>query len=246
MEPDFSFLFHRSSKDLSKGHPPIAKDSNQWPKEWKTVYYKGYPRLPKIALPETEKQADFFELIRKRTSRRRMDGKPTTLEGLSLLLKYSCGNIKLAQSGKIMHRAQPSGGERYPIEMYVIVFQGKDDIKPGIYHYNVKEHALDVLWEKEFAPEEAAKIFTYAWAQQASCAFIMTSVFHRSQMKYGERGYRYVLIEAGHIGQNLYLVSEALGMKCCALGGTWDESIDKLLDIDGIGESVVYTVTVSC
>lgn len=74
--------------------------------------------------------------------------------------------------------------------------------------------------------------------------FLMTAVFHRNQVKYGERGYRYILIETGHIGQNLYLVSEAAGIKCRALGGTRDENIEKLLDIDGIGESVVYAVAV--
>ena len=58
--------------------------------------------------------------------------------------------------------------------------------------------------------------------------------------KYGKLGYRYILLEAGHIGQNMYLVSEALGLKCCALGGTRDENLEKLIDIDGVTEAVVY------
>ena len=68
----------------------------------------------------------------------------------------------------------------------------------------------------------------------------MTSQFERTQMKYGERGYRYILLEAGHIGQNICLVSETLGLKCCALGGTMDKNLEELLDIDGETESVVY------
>ena len=70
----------------------------------------------------------------------------------------------------------------------------------------------------------------------------MTAVFSRNQMKYGERGYRYVLLEAGHIGQNMYLNAAALSLKCCALGGTIDSKLEKFLDIDGITESVVYAV----
>jgi SagB-type dehydrogenase family enzyme len=72
----------------------------------------------------------------------------------------------------------------------------------------------------------------------------MTDVFWRNQNKYGERGYRYILLEAGHIGQNIYLVSEALGLKCCALGGTRDENLEELVDIDGVTESVVYALAV--
>lgn len=243
MEPDFSFLFHQSSKNLLKGHPPISQDPKEWPKEWKTVYYKGYPRLPKISLPDIKISKDLFEAIENRRSRKHFEGLPIDLEQISCLLQYSCGNINFVESGRIMHRAQPSGGERYPIEVYPLVLRGEGDLKPGLYHYNVKMHALDVLWQKDFL-KEIENFFTYEWVQQASCVFLMTSVFHRNQIKYGERGYRYILIEAGHIGQNLYLVSEALNLKCRALGGTRDETIENLLDIDGINESLVYAIVV--
>lgn len=171
MEPDFSFLFHQSSKNLSKGHPPIAASAKDWPKEWRTVSYKGYPRFPKISLPATERTKDLFEAIRERRSRKRFDGLPLSLEEISLLLQYSCGNIRLVQSGRIMHRAQPSGGERYPIEVYPLVLKEGLGIKPGLYHYNVKIHALDVLWEHSFLHEEIADLFTYDWVQGASCVF---------------------------------------------------------------------------
>ena len=70
----------------------------------------------------------------------------------------------------------------------------------------------------------------------------MTAVFSRTQNKYGERGYRYVLLEAGHVGQNLALAAEALGLRCAPLAGTRDETIETLLDIDGVTESLVYTL----
>ena len=65
-------------------------------------------------------------------------------------------------------------------------------------------------------------------------------------MKYGERGYRFILQESGHIAQNVYLLCEALGLKCCALGGfrISDEQIEKFLGIDGLTESIVYTLVV--
>ncbi len=59
-------------------------------------------------------------------------------------------------------------------------------------------------------------------------------------IKYKERGYRYILFEAGHLGQNIYLVSKALGLKCCAIGGFDDDKFHELLDIDGDNEAVLY------
>jgi SagB-type dehydrogenase family enzyme len=244
MEPDFSFLYHQSSKDLAKGHPPIPLDAEDWPIEWRTVYYKAYDRLPKIDLPIPKRESDLFETILQRKSRKIMSSQPISLEEVACLLKYSCGNLNLVQSGRIMHRAQPSGGERYPIEVYPLVLTGDNDLKPGLYHYNVKLHALDVLWEKKFSAAELDTYFTFDWVKRSSCVFIMTAVFHRNQIKYGERGYRYILIESGHIGQNMCLVSEAIKLKCRPLGGTRDLEIESLLEIDGIGESVVYAMAV--
>lgn len=67
----------------------------------------------------------------------------------------------------------------------------------------------------------------------------ISSVFGRNKVKYGERGYRYSLIDRGHLGQNIYLVSTLLKLNCCAIGGYVDGKINKLLDVDGTEESVV-------
>lgn len=242
MEPDFSYLFHQSSKNLSKGHPPILPNDRDWPQEWKTIYYKAYERLPKIVLPaDGVIRADLLATIQNRQSGRTFAGEPISLADMGLLLKYSCGNLKLASDGKSMRRAQPSGGARFPIEIYPLVFHGNADIPAGLYHYNVKMHALDVLWDKDFFGE-GDSLFTYAWAKDAACVFLMTAVFRRNQMKYGERGYRYILLEAGHIAQNLALVATALNMQYCPIGGTRDEALEKVLDIDGSHESLVYAV----
>ncbi len=239
MEPDFSKIFHQSSKDHQKGHPPIPADLKDWPDEWKTTYYKAYPRLPKIGLDEDPPRADFFDLIKKRHSQRDFTRAPNSKHELSLILKYSCGNMG-EMGGDRHRRAQASGGGRFPIEIYPIVFRQSKDLKAGLYHYNVKDHQLDVLWDREFSDEDIGQIFTYPWVKDATVGIVMTAVFWRNQNKYGERGYRYILLEAGHIGQNIYLVSEALGLKCCALGGTRDENLEQLIDIDGVTESVVY------
>ncbi|MBI2097064.1 MAG: SagB/ThcOx family dehydrogenase [Candidatus Sungbacteria bacterium] len=239
MIADFSKLFHQSSKDGSKGHPPIPANFDEWPDEWKTTYYKSYPRLPKIGLEDKPPAADFFDLIKRRKSQRDFSRTPLAKYELSILLKYSCGNTGPLEKGR-SRRAQASGGARFPIEVYPIVFRPGADLPAGLYHYNVKDHALDVLWERNFSDEDIHQIFTYPWVKDAAVGIVMTAVFWRNQMKYGERGYRYILLEAGHIGQNFYLTSEALGIKCCALGGTMDQNLERLIDIDGVTESVVY------
>lgn len=248
---DFSKIFHESSKDHQKGHPLISSDQNDWPEEWKTTFYKDYPRLTKINLEDNAPKSDIFDIIKKRKSSRDFTRAPISKREISLLLKYSCGNI--GPFGKDRkRRAQPSGGGLFPIEAYPIVFRPStssgqvpdSDLPAGLYHYNVKDHALDILWDREFNNEEIDKLFTYPWVKDASAVILMTSVFFRNQNKYGERGYRYILHEAGHIGQNIYLVCEALGMKCCALGGTEDKKIEELIDVDGITESLVYAIAV--
>ena len=126
--------------------------------------------------------------------------------------------------------------------MYPLVLKGSAEVPAGLYHYDVQQHALDVLWKRSFSSEDIEDLFVYEWIKEASCVFILTAVFQRNQIKYGERGYRYILLEAGHIGENVYLAAEALGLKCCGMGGTRDENLEKLIELDGISESVVYAL----
>jgi SagB-type dehydrogenase family enzyme len=242
MIPDLSKIFHASSKDHSKGHAPISLDPSDWPDEWKVTHYKTYSRSEKIAFESATPQPhNLFDAIRQRHSVHAFNAQPISLSELGLLMQYSCGITRRGE--RMHHRAQPSGGGRYPIEVYALVFTDGDGLPSGIYHYNVKEHALDVLSQKEsFTPESIQALFSYPWVQDASVVIVMTGVFARNQIKYGERGYRYLLIEAGHIGQNVQLVSQAIGVKSCPMAASRDEAIEKLLDIDGVTESLLYTV----
>lgn len=241
-EINFSQLFHQYTKRF---YNPIPRDSALWPDEWKTTYYKIYPRLAKIKLSHLERKFDLFEAIRKRASRREMAGGKIDSEELSLLLKYSCGITRKTEEGT-SRRAHPSGGARFPIETYCLVVRPGKGLEPGLFHYDIKNHQLDTLWKKKFTREDLDKIATYEFVKDASLIIFLTAVFWRNQIKYGQRGYRFILQESGHIGQNIYLVSEALNLKCCGLGGfrISDEQIEEILDIDGVVESLVYAVAV--
>jgi SagB-type dehydrogenase family enzyme len=241
-ELNLSHLFHQYTKAFQR---KIPRDSSLWPDEWKTTYYKTYPRLPKIALSHQEIKFDLFEAIKTRYSEREMFGAEIDADELSILLKYSCGITRHTKDGEA-RRAQPSGGARYPIETYCLIVRPGEGLEPGLFHYDVKNHQLDTLWKKEFKKEDLDLIATYEFVQDASLIFFLTAVFWRNQNKYGQRGYRFILQESGHIAQNVYLLSQALNLKCCALGGfrISDEQIEKLLDIDGVTECLVYTLVI--
>ena len=241
---DFSQLFHQSSKDLTaQGTVRIPLDTTMWPKEWKTVRYKEYPRFKRVSLSRARPRGDFFSVVSKRKTGRSFSGTPLSKETVSVLLRYSCGIVGRDDTHR--RRAHPSGGALFPIEIYPVVFRGNTHVPAGVYHYNILDHALEVLWQRPFAHADIERLTPYhLWVRNASCMLVMTAVFARTQNKYGARGYRYVLVEAGHIGQNIYLISQALGLKCTGLGGVWDVELEKVLDIDGVTESVVYAIAV--
>jgi len=244
---DFSKIFHLYSKDhTQRGEVNPGLERELWPESWNTIYYKSYPSSKKIILPKIDSSNihnndDIFELISKRKSKREYSDNPITIDELSILLKYSCGVME--DSDNHYSRAQPSAGGRYPIELYVYIHKPSGKLPSGVYHYNVKDHALDVLSQNTITKEFLAENFTYEWVQDSSMCIIFTGAFDRTKMKYGERGYRYTLLEAGHIAQNMYLVCENLNIRCTGLGGTKDSNIEKHLKIDGVNEAVVYAMS---
>lgn len=243
----FSRLLHEEGK--TQYVKEFAEtDSSTWPAEWKTTFYKEYLRFPSITLPEITQppQADLFTAIASRRSQREFSGEGLQLDQLSALLKYSCGEFnKTSEGTEGGYRAQPSGGARFPIEMYVLLFSSKEkELKPGVYHYNVKKHTLEWMWEGGDMFEDKSFLMKSGWTKKASALLVMTGVFWRTQNKYQARGYRMVGIETGAIMQNLYLVSGALGLKCVAFAGTNDDKIEQLLDLDTDVESLVTSVVI--
>lgn len=242
MQELFSKIFHHLSATEQKVF--LGARIEEIPIERKTTYYKEYPRLPFIALAGNHTgKNDVFEAILERKSTRKFGEYALTKNDLAALLKYACGNTDIL-TGDRRRRAYPSAGARYPIEVYPIVFRGNTEVPAGVYHYSVRRHGLEALWAHEFALEEIKDFFIQPELAIAPVLIIMTAVFWRNQNKYQERGYRQILIESGHVGQNIYLVSQPLGLKCVALSGVVDRKIEELLDIDGVTESVVYAIAI--
>lgn len=229
------FRFHRRTKTNSFDKV-IPRE--KWPSEWKEVQYKGYVRMPQILLPKpvVEESRDLVSLLRERRSKRFFSGLKIDEETISILLYYSFG-LK-SDSGE---RFYPSAGGRYPLETYLILSKEvKRRLLPGLYHYHVRAHSLEVLYTNESVVlKEMRDSINQSWAKEAPLFVVNTAIFSRTTDKYGVRGYRHVIAETGYTGQNIYLVSTMLGLSCCAIGGYKDDKINSLLDVDGEEESVV-------
>jgi SagB-type dehydrogenase family enzyme len=209
----------------------------------KPEIYKNY-NCSKIELPSYDKieiNKNFIEIINKRKSIRKYKPEPITLEQLSFLLYVSSGISR--KTVNFEFRTVPSAGALYPIETYIHA-SNVDGIKQGIYHYNVKEHSLELIKEGDFKKEIAIGALSQYMLTTASAIFLWSAIFERCKWKYGERGYRYIYMESGHIAQNLALAAVSLGLDTCQIGAFFDDEINEILDLDGKNESIIYLSTV--
>lgn len=201
---------------------------------------KQYSRLKSIFLPEFPVRKDNLrDLLIKRISFRKFSGKLIRLQQLSEILYYSAGLV--GESEGKFHLSYPSAGGKYPIEIYPLVLYG-DELKIGLYHYNPIEHALDILLTPLKKEDTSSIWMSQRWFRKASVILILTAVYHRTTDKYGNRGLPFPFIEAGHIGQNIYLLAQSLGIGCCAIGQFKEKQLCKLLDINPFEEYPIYYI----
>jgi SagB-type dehydrogenase family enzyme len=164
---------------------------------------------------------------------------------LSTLLNsaYGVGPAIEVDGFRLLERPIPSAGARYPLEIYLLV-QTIDDIDPGTYHYDPVGQALQYRGPA-VEPARVAELFLgQPWLERASAVIVLTAVLNRTLDRYGDRGYRYVLIEAGHLGQNLNLVATGLGLGSLDLGGFFDAALADRLCLSGGEEVPIYAIAV--
>lgn len=136
-------------------------------------------------------------------------------------------------------RTVPSAGGLFPIETYAII-NNVDGIDQGIYHYNIKYHELECLKLGDYRIEAMEACLDQKMVYNSAITFVWTAIIERSKWKYLQRCYRYIYIDAGHVGQNFYLVAEALGLGACTIGAIYDNELNNLLEIDGVEETSIY------
>lgn len=182
-----------------------------------------------------------IDAINQRRSRRQFTDEPLTLEELSFLLWATQGVRKVTEDGVSTLRAVPSAGARHPFETYLIV-KRVDGLQPGLYRYLALEHKLCLLcpWD-----ELTARLDDDLWFQKSEAVlFIWTVIPYRAEWRYSILSHKMIALDAGHLCQNLYLASEAVGAGTCAIGAYWQDEMDTLLGVDGVEEFTVYVARV--
>jgi len=236
--------FHYSTKIGRSAASEAASGSGSLPvpEEWVRVHAKIYPRLDSVKLPRTRASV-LSRTVGRRRSAHEFSGFPITVADLSYLLRFSCGITAPWDSFDASRRAYPSAGARYPLEVYPIVLNC-DGVNPGLYHYDVRRHRLEALLRQDLVTQVGEMASMEQWPIGAAVAFVISAVLDRSRVKYGDRGYRYALIESGHVGQNMALLATELGLGCCSVGGFIDDDVNKLLDIQLQSEYALYMVVI--
>ncbi|HEX9013823.1 MAG TPA: SagB/ThcOx family dehydrogenase [Anaerolineaceae bacterium] len=202
---------------------------------------------PRIRLPRPETltlgRVDLIDLVNSRRSRRKHGLAPVSLEELSFLL-WCCQGVERITDRPATLRTVPSAGARHAFETLLLANR-VTGLEPGLYRFLAVEHELARLP----SPPDLAGQLTAACRQQehirtSAVTFIWTAVLARMRWRYGERGYRYLHLDAGHACQNLYLAAEAVGCGACAVGGFYDDLVNPLLGLDGEEQFAVYLCSV--
>lgn len=223
----------RSDQDKGLPQPPLQLE---------------YPATrPLIALPAPPQvivnPLDLREAIEKRRSVRQYSEKPLSLAELSFLLWCTQG-VKEVSGRPVTLRTVPSAGARHAFETYLLINRVAG-LTPGLYRFLALEHSL---LEVDLSADVAARMVEACWRQQfvrsSAVTFVWTAVVYRMAWRYGERGYRYLFLDAGHVCQNLYLAAQAVGCGVCAIAAFDDEALNRVLGLDGEEQFALYLAAV--
>jgi len=151
-----------------------------------------------------------------------------TLDEVAQILWAAQG---MTDSHALGRRTAPSAGALYPLEVFLLAGD-VSDLAPGIYRYLPREHALRSLADGDRRTALAKAALGQDWIAEAACVLGLVAVYARTTGKYGERGERYVHMEAGHVGQNVYLQARALGLGTTMVGAFRDREVQQVLGLE--------------
>lgn len=207
------------------------------------LFFPPHPSLKSTKLSDPQKIELEDITLRKAIDDRKSErefllDKSIPLDALSYLL-WATQGVKEADRMDAF-KTVPSAGARHPFETFILA-QRVDDLEPGLYRYVGPEHLIENLQ----APDDLAETIANTTLQpeliqNSAVTFIWSAVAYRMTWRYGDRGYRYIHLEAGHIGQNLYLAAQAVGCGVCTSAAFNDDDLNRVLGLDGQDHFAVY------
>lgn len=224
-----------SDQQLKLPQPPLCKAA-MTPAETHIPLTRDFSAVPM--------KNDLLSLIRDRRSARVYTQEDMSLDQLAFLLWATQGVKSIRGKKYATIRTVPCGGARHEFETYLLV-QKVTGLKPGAYHYLPMEHALEYLGEVDNLPEKiTSTLCGQAWAGKANVVFYWSMVAYRAEWRYGIYAHRVAMIDAGHLGQNLYLGCTGLGLGTCGIASFDHEETKALFGLDGEEEYIAYTAPV--
>ena len=187
---------------------------------------------------------DFLHVINTRASHRVYTGEAMSLRELSYLLWCTQGVKEIRGRAYATLRTVPCGGARHEFETYIAVLN-VEGLKPGIYHYLPMTHQIELLSEPENLEEFVGESLDgQTWGAKANAIFYYSVVNYRAEWRYGIFAHRIILVDAGHITENLYLAATSIGLGSCAIGAVNGKLCDETIGLDGEEEFIIYAHTV--
>ena len=239
-EADVARLFHEHSYHERARITETSLDEDR-----EALGFRTYPGAKRTALPGRDSilaslATPLGAVLERRRSERDFDLRPLPLAALGRLLHASYG-IKGIGDG-IYERCSPSAGGRYPLEIYLAT-QQVEGLVDGIHHYDAHAHELELRKLGVYQPEICGIALDQTMVLAANVVVMITGIPQRTMWKYGQRGYRYVWLDAGHLGENLYLCATALGLGPVGIGGFYDRELIELLALPS-GEEAFYLMCI--
>ncbi|WP_213818653.1 SagB/ThcOx family dehydrogenase [Garciella nitratireducens] len=199
--------------------------------------------LPEVG-EEIVQKLDVYQCLKERRSVRKYAKEDITLKQLSFLLWATQGVEKMVgKNKKTTYRTVPSGGGRHPFETYLVINQVQE-LDKGLYRYLPLEHKLLQIQVGDFSNQVAQNSMGQKYIENAAVVFIWSVVPYRTEWRYTINTPKLVLLDAGHVCQNLYIACEAIGCGTCAVACYDQEKMDQLIGVDGQEEFTIYLAPV--
>ena len=187
-----------------------------------------------LAKPNQDGSMSLEKAIAARRSRREFLPKALTLEQIGQLAWAAQG-----QDAGGRYRTVPSAGATYPLEVFVVTTE-------GLFHYLCAKHVLEKLTDQDLRAALASAAWGQGFVEAAPLTLVFAAQFGRTTTRYGQRGVRYVYMEAGHVAQNVHLQAESLGLGSVAVGAFEDASVSKVLSLPDYLEPIYMVVVGYC
>lgn len=196
------------------------------------------PAAP-VPLPEPRLKSavSLEETLLQRRSTREYADEALTLEEVSQLL-WAAQGVTAEWGG----RTAPSAGALYPLETYLAV-GNVENLAPGVYKYKPERHELVKVKDDDVREELAKASLGQSWVKEGAIDIVIAAVYERTTRKYGDRGVRYVHMEAGHAAQNICLQATALDLGIVTVGAFYDDRVRETMGIPE-NETPLYVIPV--